>query len=221
MKVSKKLNVSAGLAIFFCFYFKTTKNAITAVELTFELPDNAKECFYQEIKKNQSANLEFQVVTGGQYDVDVTLESPKKEILYRQIKTQFDSHSFTAEHSGVYVACFSNEFSTFSHKLVYVDFQVGDERALPGIDDHATALTQMESSAKEIHENLNSILDYQTHHRLREAQGRKFAEDLNERTLWWSLAETVVMIMIAIAQVCILRNFFNEKKPSQMNYGRL
>lgn len=83
------------------------------------------------------------------------------------------------------------------------------------------ALTQMESSAKEVHENLKSILDYQTHHRLREAQGRKFAEDLNERTLWWSLAETIAMIMIAIGQVCILRNFFNEKKPSQMNYGRL
>lgn len=29
--------------------------------------------------------------------MDVTLESPKKEILYRQIKTQFDSHSFIAE----------------------------------------------------------------------------------------------------------------------------
>ena len=32
------------------------------VELTFELPDNAKECFYQEIRKNQSATLEFQVI---------------------------------------------------------------------------------------------------------------------------------------------------------------
>lgn len=35
-------------------------------------------------------------MTGGQYDVDVTLESPQKEILYRQIKTQFDSHQFVA-----------------------------------------------------------------------------------------------------------------------------
>lgn len=34
---------------------------IACVELTFELPDNAKECFFQEIKKNQSATLEFQV----------------------------------------------------------------------------------------------------------------------------------------------------------------
>jgi len=31
------------------------------VELTFELPDNAKECFYQEIQKNVSSTLEFQV----------------------------------------------------------------------------------------------------------------------------------------------------------------
>lgn len=31
------------------------------VELSFELPDNAKQCFYQEIEKNETAMLEFQV----------------------------------------------------------------------------------------------------------------------------------------------------------------
>ena len=29
---------------------------------------------------------------------------------------------------------------------------------------------KMESSAQEVHENLNSVVDYQTHHRLRETQ---------------------------------------------------
>lgn len=188
-----------------------------AVELTFELPDNARECFYEEIAKNVSATLEFQVVTGGQYDVDVTLESPTKEVIYRQVKQQYDSHRFTAEVEGVYAACFSNEFSTFSHKLVYVDFQVGDERPLlPGMGDHATVMTQMESSITEVHESLKKVLDYQTHHRLQEAQGRKRAEDLNERVLWWSLLETVAICTIAIFQVVILRNFFSERKPSVM-----
>lgn len=79
----------------------------------------------------------------------------------------------------------------------------------------------MESSSKEIHENLNSILDYQTHHRLREAQGRKFAEDLNERALYWSIFETCAVVFMSFLQVYILRSFFSEKKPSQMNYGRL
>lgn len=31
-------------------------------ELTFELPDSARECFYEEIEKNTSATLEFQVL---------------------------------------------------------------------------------------------------------------------------------------------------------------
>jgi hypothetical protein len=152
-------------------------------------------------------------VTGGQYDVDVNLQDPKGQIIYKQIKMQFDSHTFTSQHTGIYVVCFSNEFSTFSHKLVYMDFQVGDEQPLPGLGEHVTVMTQMESSAQDIHKALTTILDYQTHHRLREAQGRKRAEDLNERVLWWSIMETVAVITIAVGQVFVLKNFFTERKP--------
>ena len=183
------------------------------VELTFELPDNAKQCFFQEIEKNVTAMLEFQVVTGGQYDVDVTLEAPNKQIIYRQIKMQFDSHQFTAPLSGAYQACFSNEFSTFSHKLVYMDFRVGEQLPLAGLGEHVTVMTQMESSADEVHKNLNKILDYQTHHRLREAQGRKRAEELNERVLVWSVTETLAILIISVGQVFVLKTFFTERKP--------
>ena len=44
-------------------------------------------------------------------------------------------------------------------------YQVGDEDPLPGLEDHIAPLTQMESSAQEVHENLNTVIDYQTHHR--------------------------------------------------------
>lgn len=33
-----------------------------SVELTFELPDSSVECFYEDIEKNTSATLEFQVI---------------------------------------------------------------------------------------------------------------------------------------------------------------
>ena len=66
----------------------------------------------------------YQVVTGGHYDVDVILTDPTRNVLYKQIKKQYDSFQWTAEKTGEYIACFSNEFSTFSHKLVYIDFQV-------------------------------------------------------------------------------------------------
>ncbi|XP_073984206.1 transmembrane emp24 domain-containing protein [Rhodnius prolixus] len=205
-------------------YFKLMRLAIVllccvklviSVELTFELLDNAKDCFFEVIKKNTTTTLEFQVVTGGSYDVDVTLEAPNKEIIYRQVKSQFDSHTFVAPMSGEYAACFSNEFSTFSHKLVYMDFQVGDEAPLPGIGEHATVMTQMETSAEAIHKSLTTVADFQTQHKLREAQGRKRAEDLNERVFWWSLMETIAILTVGIGQVCILKNFFSEKRPSQ------
>ncbi|XP_033332890.1 transmembrane emp24 domain-containing protein 7 [Megalopta genalis] len=183
------------------------------VELTFELPDNEKQCFFQDITKNETAMLEFQVVTGGQYDVDVSLEAPNKEIIFQQIKTQFDSHQFTAAMTGAYKACFSNEFSTFSHKLVYMDFRVGDQMPLAGLGEHVTVMTQMESSVHEVHTHLNKILDYQTHHRLREAQGRKRAEDLNDHVLKWSIVETFTIIAICVMQVYILKTFFTERKP--------
>lgn len=191
---------------------------VLAIELTFELPDNARQCFHEEISKATKCTVEFQVVTGGHYDVDMTLEGPNSQILYNGVKKQYDSFTWTTDQPGVYTVCFSNEFSTFSHKLVYMDFQVGDDDDdLPGINKQVTAMTQMETSSATIHENLNTVLDYQTHHRLREAQGRKRAEDLNERVFYWSVGETVVILFIGIGQVFVLKSLFSEKKSSISN----
>jgi len=189
---------------------------VSSVELTFELPDNARECFHENIQKGIQTTFEFQVVTGGHYDVDVQIETPTKQVIYKEVKKQYDTFPFVPEVTGTYSFCFSNEFSTFSHKLVYMDLQVGDESPLPGVGEHITAMTQLETSAQSIHENLNSVIDYQTHHRLREAQGRKRAEDLNERVQLWSILETLAVFSISVGQVLILRNFFSEKKPSDM-----
>lgn len=73
----------------------------------------------------------------------------------------------------------------------------------------------METSAEAIHKSLTTVADFQTQHKLREAQGRKRAEDLNERVFWWSLMETIAILTVGIGQVCILKNFFSEKRPSQ------
>lgn len=35
--------------------------ALYCVELTFELPDNAKQCFHEDIRQNVKSTIEFQV----------------------------------------------------------------------------------------------------------------------------------------------------------------
>ncbi|XP_069102996.1 transmembrane emp24 domain-containing protein 7-like isoform X2 [Argopecten irradians] len=188
-----------------------------AGELTFELPDNAKQCFYEHIDKGVESTLEFQVITGGQYDVDMELTAPNKQVLYKDVKKQYDSFTWTPDQKGIYQFCFSNEFSTFSHKVVYFDLQIGDEKPLFDADSgskHHTAMTLMETSSVSIHENLKVVLDYQTHHRLREAQGRVYAEDLNERVFYWSIGESLIVLIIGIGQVLVLRSFFTDTRYS-------
>ena len=97
----------------------------------------------------------MQVISGGQYDVDVVLTSPKGKSLYDERKKQYDSHSFTTEEEGEHMFCFSNEFSTFTHKVIYFDFQAGDEAPLrEGMGSEHTALTSLEMSSVSMHESL-------------------------------------------------------------------
>ena len=92
---------------------------------------------------------EFQVVTGGHYDVDAVVIDPMGKELYKQVKKQYDSFNANASVTGTYKACFSNEFSTFSHKLVYIDFQVGEEEwPVKGAGEkHMTAMTMVSHSS--------------------------------------------------------------------------
>ncbi|KAI1721858.1 hypothetical protein Ddc_08336 [Ditylenchus destructor] len=187
----------------------------SAIELTFELPDNANQCFYEDVKAGVDCVLEFQVVTGGQYDVDVVLEDPNGKILYKEARKQLDSHSYKSDVQGTYKVCFSNEFSTFSHKVVYMDWQFGDTEHGAGRPPARVAhMSQMDSSAATIADRLRIVDDYQTHHRLREATGRKRAEDLSERVLIWSLGQTAIVVLIGIGQVLLLRSFFSDKRSS-------
>ncbi|CAF3712003.1 unnamed protein product [Rotaria socialis] len=187
-------------------------------ELTFELPDNAKECFNEKIKVGSKFILEFQVVTGGNYDVDLELKSPSGKILYQVTKKQYDQIEKTADEDGVYEFCFSNEFSTFTHKVIYIDWRVdGDpEHEITGPNPRVAegALTMIESKVGNIHRNLESCIDYQTHHRLREATGRARAEDLQERVQLWSIGQFVLIIIVAIGTVLLLRSFFTDRRTS-------
>lgn len=147
--------------------------------------------------------------------MDAVLYGPNKQVIYQAQRKQYDSVDFTAGAAGEYYFCFSNEFSSFTHKLVYFDIMVGDEPPLTDeMGEHHTALTQLEMSTVRIHEALKIVRDYQTHHRLREAASRDTAEFLGERVQYWSLGETAIFVLVGLVTVFILRRFFADKRSA-------
>lgn len=86
----------------------------------------------------------FQVISGGNYDVDVEIYGPKEKQLYKDTRKQYDSYTWVAIPEGEYKFCFSNEFSSFTHKLIYFDFQAGEDDALVrDLGSPITAMTQV------------------------------------------------------------------------------
>lgn len=59
-----------------------------------------------------------------------------------------------------------------------------------------------------------AAIDSQMRYRLREAQDRSRAEDLNDRVAYWSVGETLVLLAVSISQVGLLKSFFTEKQPA-------
>ncbi len=117
------------------------------------------------MNKDTNTVVEFQVVTGGNYDIDMTMKTPKGRVIYKEQKKQYDSFKHHAQEEGIYEVCFSNEFSTFTHKVVFIDWTVGEEEPLMSPASPQKSLTFMETSAQSIHEKINEVLDMQTHYR--------------------------------------------------------
>ncbi|CAH1251922.1 TMED7 [Branchiostoma lanceolatum] len=205
---------TAGLVVLTCYVAVSL-----AGELTFELADNDRQCFYEDVDAGVKCTLEYQVLAGGNYDVDVVVFEEDKPILKR-VRSTSGEHKWTSEHGTDVVMCFLNKFSIVTSKKIWLRFDTEDPRVsppppgppVPWLHDAATF---MESSCVTSHENLKLVIDYQTHFRLREAQGRAFAESLNERVNYWSIAQTVILILVGIGQVVVLRSFFTENKKHQ------
>lgn len=75
--------------------------------------------------------------------MDCFVTDPHDNALYNEKKKQYDSFSHTTTMKGVYKVCFSNEFSTFTHKVVYLDFRHGNEEPILDSMKRTTALTQV------------------------------------------------------------------------------
>ncbi len=181
--------------------------------LTFELPDNERMCFYQDFNTSTDHVFEYSVIKGGQNDVDVSVESPNGKILYKETKQKSDLFRFISGH-GIFTFCFSNEFSTFTHKVVYFDVHLETMDTLPVVmgDNRPTANTHMEDSMEVIHQSSLKVMDVQTEYRLNEARGRHQAEDLNHGVQIWSIGQAIVILCAGMGQVLVLKTFFTEKR---------
>uniref|UniRef100_A0A3Q2Y477 GOLD domain-containing protein n=1 Tax=Hippocampus comes TaxID=109280 RepID=A0A3Q2Y477_HIPCM len=122
--------------------------------------------------------------------------------------------------------CFNNSVLHYFHRgfiwllnhsfpmlqRVHLDIQVGEHTNNYPEIAAKDKLTELQLRARQLLDQVEQIQKEQNYQRYREERFRMTSESTNQRVLWWSIAQTVILIVTGIWQMKHLKSFFEAKK---------
>ncbi|KIN01999.1 hypothetical protein OIDMADRAFT_18771 [Oidiodendron maius Zn] len=177
-----------------------------------QLAAHGRECFHEQLHKDDRMTVTFQVGdrefgSAGNLDVDFWIANPHGGYETHQKAVSNGYHTFTAQHDGKYVYCFSNEH--WSANTKDVSFNVHGIVYVPESDSPSDPL---EAEVRTLSELLAQVKDEQSYIVVRERTHRNTAESTNSRVKWWSIFQMIVLVAEGIFQVWWLKRFFEVKR---------
>ncbi|XP_072104185.1 transmembrane emp24 domain-containing protein 1-like [Mobula birostris] len=189
-------------------------------EFTFVLPPGREECFYQSAARNNTMELEYQVIGGAGLDVDFSVFGPSGENLITEARRSDGVHTIEPTMEGDYKICFDNSFSTISEKLIFFEVIFDDvQEDWSEIVEPEELLDVKIDDIKEAIGNMNHKLDksvqIQATLRAFEARDRNLQEGNLGRVNFWSAVNLGVMLVVSFVQVYMLKSLFDDRRKVQ------
>ncbi|XP_068574843.1 transmembrane emp24 domain-containing protein 1-like [Cebidichthys violaceus] len=188
------------------------------MEFTFLLSAGSTECFYQTTARNDSIEVEYQVIAGSGLDVGFVLVSPSGYRLASDFRKSDAIHMVDPTEDGDYRLCFDNSFSKLSEKLVFFEVIINRlSSSVHGGQNEWADVAKPESMVEEdirvrlnsVHQHLEKSRQVLTVLRTREARDRYLLEDNLWRVSFWSCLNVCVMLTVAVTQIYTLRRLFD------------
>ncbi|XP_024071141.2 transmembrane emp24 domain-containing protein 9 [Terrapene carolina triunguis] len=196
--------------------------------LYFHLGETERRCFIEEIPDETMVigNYRTQLYDKQREDympatpglgMFVEVKDPDdKVILSRQYGSE-GRFTFTSHTPGEHQICLhsnSTKFSLFAGGMlrVHLDIQVGEHA-----NDYAEIaakdkLSELQLRVRQLIEQVEQIQKEQNYQRWREERFRQTSESTNQRVLWWSIVQTLILVAIGVWQMRHLKSFFEAKK---------
>jgi hypothetical protein len=194
--------------------------------LYFHIAETERKCFIEEVPDdtlvvgNYKCQL-FDPNTGGfmpaspGIGMHVEIRDPEDKVILSKVYSSEGRFSFTSHTPGEHVIClYSNSSRWFSggQLRVHLDIQVGEH----AIDYQNVAqkekLSELQLRVRQLLDQVEQITKEQNYQRYREERFRQTSESTNSRVLWWSLAQTVILLSMGFWQMKHLKSFFEAKK---------
>lgn len=231
--------MSRHLGYAFFLFFTLLKTTISDKQYTVVLTPNDRQCFFEVFKKAKDdkgqITLEYQVLDGGDLQIDTTLHTPDGNLIFADYRKAENTHSFTPHEDGDYQICFDNGISSYYGKTIFFAF---DEQGDDGndeddgedeeddddnywkrlvsddfkqINEYDGKVNDFKYRVERIHSNIETMGKLQTTLKSIESRDRHLGERNYERVNFWSAANLAVMLTVLIFQAFAIRALFNEK----------
>jgi len=210
-------------------------------DYTVVVPAGVSHCYFQPMTKGTAFEIEYQVLEGGDLDINFSLWTPSGQFLFNDARSEEGLHEVSSAEDGDYKICFGNEFSRMTDKTVFweifteeeYDYDEEDYYDEDDYDDEALAVAkawkddlaneeategmieekvkEMQTKLMKMKTNLHRTSQFQSVLRAFEQKDRNVIEANLKRVNNWSTVHLGVMLTTALLQVFLLRSFFSAK----------
>ncbi|XP_005094506.1 transmembrane emp24 domain-containing protein eca isoform X1 [Aplysia californica] len=194
--------------------------------LYFHIGETERKCFIEEIPDDTmvvgnykvqafDANVKdyLPVSPGIGMHVDVT-DPDQKTVLSRTYAAE-GRFTFTSHTAGEHVICLNSNSSAWFNAgqlRVHLDISVGEHAVDYQQVQAKDKLTELQLRVRQLLDQVEQVTKEQNYQRYREERFRQTSESTNQRVLWWSIIQTLILLVTGFWQMQHLKSFFEAKK---------
>ncbi|KAA0707293.1 Transmembrane emp24 domain-containing protein 4 [Triplophysa tibetana] len=217
-----KAAVSCAGFLLLCVWLSPSK------ALYFHIGETEKQCFIEEIPDETMVIGKYRTQLwdkqAGSFlpstpglGMHVEIKDPDSKIILSRQYGSEGRFTFTSHIPGEHQICLhsnSTKMPLFAGgKLrVHLEIQVGEHANNYPEIAAKDKLTELQLRARQLLDQVEQIQKEQNYQRYREERFRMTSESTNQRVLWWSIAQTIILIITGIWQMRHLKSFFEAKK---------
>ncbi|CAG0882311.1 unnamed protein product [Darwinula stevensoni] len=194
--------------------------------LYFHIGETERKCFIEELPDDTMVVGNYKVEL---YDprskgfmpsnpgigMHVEVRDPSDKIMMSKVYSAEGRFTFTSHEPGEHIIClYSNSTKWFSgaQLRVHLDIQVGEHAIDYANVAKSEKLSELQLRIRQLLDQVEQITKEQNYQRYREERFRQTSESTNQRVLWWSVTQTLILLAMGTWQMRHLKSFFQAKK---------
>ncbi|KAJ3433157.1 transmembrane emp24 domain-containing protein a [Anaeramoeba flamelloides] len=178
---------------------------------SFNVSPSKEQCFYENVKKDEFIQSQFQVVKGAKLDINFKITTASGRLIHYVDRKQEEKFVFVAQNTDVYKFCFDNSMSHINSKDISFDLKLGAHNTDTKLATQED-LTPLENKVLGLVDKISDVSLQQKYLKIREKVHRNTTESTNSRILWWSFFELFLLVCASFAQIWYVRRYFSKRR---------